>query len=158
MSYLRAAYCTSGIICIVQISQKLLFANYDAWNLLKSGNFNSKLGKKIEIFKFDVSRFTFQDVIYNNKIFTSISYLHYQHKHCDLKPYWSGISFILETTNLERFISIEMFILCIFVQIKYSINSIKLPLPGNNLENIWNFMFSEKWESYQVSLKLVHNI
>ncbi len=57
----------------------------NVWNLLKKWEIpgilthNPKKIWKIEIFIFSVSRFTFQDVIYI--WFTSLSYLHYQHKY-----------------------------------------------------------------------------
>ncbi len=44
----------------------------NAWILLrnwgKKWNFNLKLGKNLEICKFSVSRFTFQDVIYKQNL------------------------------------------------------------------------------------------
>ncbi len=53
----------------------------------KAWNFNSKPGKYYIERKFGVSRFTFQDVISKKESFTSFSYLHYQHKHCDFEPF-----------------------------------------------------------------------
>ncbi len=51
--------------------------------------------KKLEICKFDVSRFTFQDVICKKKkSFMYMSYLHYQHKHLfKAKLTWDFIAF-----------------------------------------------------------------
>ncbi len=99
------------VICFSRPGKYLEFAH----KLGKTWNFNSKPGKKIEISKFDVSRFTSQDVIYKKYSFTSFSYLHYEHKLCDLKPNWPEISLLL---------------------------------PGKNLDNSWNFVSPEKWETW----------
>ncbi len=80
-----------------------------AQKVVKSWNFNSIPGKKLEISKFYISSFTFQDVIYKNN--SDLLYLHYQLT--DSKSNWPWIS---------------------------------LFLPGNNLENTWNFVSQEKWE------------
>ncbi len=55
----------------------------NAWNLLKKWEISGILtltrpGKKM---KFGVSTFTFQNAIYKQNSFTSMSYLHFQHKH-----------------------------------------------------------------------------
>ncbi len=67
--------------------------------------------KKIEICKFNVSRFTLQDVIYKKMSFASILNIN---------------------TNTVIQSQIDLGFHCF--------------LPGNNLENTWNFMSQEKWE------------
>ncbi len=38
----------------------------------------------------------------NKNPFTSLSYLHYQHKYCDSKSNWPGILLLLPGNNLEN--------------------------------------------------------
>ncbi len=74
-----------------------------AQKMEKTFNFISKPGKNF-IFnsKFSVLRFTFQNIIYKYISFTSLLYLHYQHKHCHSKPNWPGISLFLSGNNPEN--------------------------------------------------------
>ncbi len=81
----------------------------------KNLEFELKTWKKIEICKFYVSSFTFQDAIYKNN--SDLLRCH--------------IYIINLNTNTDS---------------KPKLPWISLFLPGNNLENTWNFVSQEKWE------------
>ncbi len=86
---------TAGIALSGFLNLKFCHLHFQAWKMhgicSKSWNFNTKPGNN---FKFCVSRFSFQDVIYKKIWFTSLSHLHYQHKHW-LEPNGPGISLFL---------------------------------------------------------------
>ncbi len=86
-----------------------------AQKVVKTWNFNSKPGKKLEICKFYVSSCTFQDVIYKNNYDLLLCNIYIINSNTDSKPNWAWISLLL---------------------------------PGNNLENTWNFVSQEKWEPW----------
>ncbi len=75
---------------------------FQAWKFLE---FALKWGKagiltpNLEVCKFCLSIFTFQDVIYKNISFTSLSYIHYQYQHCHSKTNWPGIWMLLPGNN-----------------------------------------------------------
>ncbi len=72
--------------------------NLHVWKMagicLKYGenlDFYLKTWKKFDSCKFDISKFKMS---IQKKSFTSMSYLHYQHKLCDSKLNWSAISLL----------------------------------------------------------------
>ncbi len=73
-----------------------------AQKVVTTWNFNLKPGKKLEIFKFHVSSFTFQDVIYKNNSDVLLCHIYIINTNTDLKPNWPWISLLLPGNNLEN--------------------------------------------------------
>ncbi len=77
---------------------------------VKTWNFNSKPGKKLEICEFYVSSFTFQNVIYKNNSDLLLFHIYIINTNTDSKPNWPWISLLLPEKNLEntwKFVSQE---------------------------------------------------
>ncbi len=57
--------------------------------VVKTWNFNSKPGKKLEICKFYVSSFTFQDVIYKNNSDLLLYHIYIINTNTDFEAKWT---------------------------------------------------------------------
>ncbi len=75
-----------------------------AQKVVKTWNFNSKPGKKLEICKFYVSGFTFQDVIYKNNSDLLLCHIYIINTNTNSKPNWPWISLLLPRKYIEVYV------------------------------------------------------
>ncbi len=73
-----------------------------AQKVAKTWHFNSKPGKKLAIWKFYVSSFTFQDLIYKNNSDLLLCHIYIINTNTGSKPNWPWISLLLPWNNLEN--------------------------------------------------------